>query len=236
MSFVASSLQCVSLASALTVALSLPFSLAEPNVWNFDKDKIGALPSEWLSELTGQGIKGTWKVLTDRTAPSKPNILAQTSTDIARYRFPLVVIQNVRHKNVVLSVQFKVISGKRDQTAGLVWRYRDANNYYAARANVLEGKVILYKVEEGKIRHLNPNHAADPKYDVNVSMRGNAWQELSVKVSGSLFLVSLNDQALFEVEDDTFGEAGKVGLCTKADSVTHFDNFTVRESTFASKR
>jgi len=229
MSRITSSGQCARSAIALAVLflVYIPLGSAEPKKWSFDKDKIGALPPGWLSGRTGQGRKGIWKVLTDATAPSSPNILAQASADNARYRFLLAVVQNVSYKDVVLSVEFKVISGKRDQAAGLVWRYRDTNNYYVASTNVLEGNVVLYKVEGGQRKRLNPSGTTGPGYGVNVTMTGNAWQQLSVRVNGSLFLVSLDDKTLFEVEDNTFSEAGKVGLWTKGDSVTHFDNFTV---------
>jgi len=228
MSFITSSGRCARSAIVLAVVflVYIPFGSAEPKKWNFDKDRIGALPAGWLSELSGSSNKGTWTVLADPTAPSKPNILAQTSADSSLYRFPLAVVPTVSHKDVVLSVQFKVTSGKRDQAAALIWRYRDAKNYYAARANVLGGNVVLYKVERGRLTHLSPNGTAGSE-GVKINISGSSWHLLNVRVSGNLFLVSLNDQTLFEVQDNTFSQAGNVGLGTKADSVTHFDNFIV---------
>src|SRR3954468_13519790 len=75
-------------------------ALGESKTWNFDKDKPGALPSGWLSEHTGQGAKGTWQVMADASAPSKPNVLAQTSAEATSYRFPLAIVEDSNYKDV----------------------------------------------------------------------------------------------------------------------------------------
>jgi len=201
--------------------------LGNPKTWNFDKDKAQALPPGWLSEHTGRGSKGNWLVLADPSAPSQPNVLAQTSADNTSYRFPVAIVDNTSYKDLDMSVRFKTISGKEDQGAGLVWRYRDANNYYIVRANALEDNVVLYKVENGKRIPLAPKGTPPNTYGVKHKVPGNTWNRLSLKVKGILFEVSFNDKKLFEVEDNTFQDAGKVGLWTKADSVIHFDDFTV---------
>jgi len=106
-----------------------------------------------------------------------------------------------------LSVRFKPLRGKVDQGAGIVWRYRDADNYYVLRANALENNVVLYKVEAGVRRDLDPKGSGPFAY--------------------SVFEAFLNGEKLFEVEDSTFREAGKVGVWTKADSVSYFDDLRV---------
>ena len=165
-------------------------------------------------------------MVADPTAPSNPNVLAQLSDDATNYRFPLAIVEKANYRDVVLSVRFKAISGIRDQGAGLVWRFRDANNYYIVRANALENNVVLYKVQEGKRISLVPKGTPEKTYGVKTNVPGNAWNQLSVEVKGNLSTVSLNGQKLFEVEDNTFTEAGKIGLWTKADSVIYFDDFT----------
>lgn len=215
------------LALGLGFWLNTALGLAESKTWNFDKDKTQALPAGWLSEHSGQGAKGNWQVEADPTAPSKPNVLAQTSADPTGYRFPLAIVDNTSYKDLEISVRFKTLSGKEDQGAGLVWRYRDTNNYYIVRANALENNVVLYKMENGKRISLAPKGTPAKTYGGKAKVPGNAWNQLSVKASGNLFTVSLNDQKLFEVEDSTLPQAGKVGLWTKADSVIHFDDFTV---------
>jgi len=201
-------------------------ALAKAKTWSFDKEKAQTLPPGWLSEHTGLGSQGNWKVVADPTAPSQPNVLAQLSDDATNYRFPLVIVEKTNYKDLVFSVRFKAISGARDQGAGLVWRFRDANNYYIVRANALENNVVLYKVQEGKRISLAPKGTSEKTYGVKTRVPGNTWNQLGVQVKGSVFTVSLNGQKLFEVEDNTFAEAGKIGLWTKADSVIYFDDFT----------
>ena len=204
-----------------------PITGAATKIWNFDKDAVQVLPQGWLSELTGRGAKGTWVVLADPTAPSPPNILAQTSKNITDYRFPVVAVQNTNYQDLDLSVQFKTISGRVEQEAGLAWRYQDAKNYYVVGANALKDNVVLYKVENGKQSHLRPKGATGRGFGAKIGVPRNVWNKLAVKVSGNVFIVSFNGRKLYEVEDNTFAGAGKIGLWTKADSVVYFDNLSV---------
>jgi hypothetical protein len=214
-------------AGVLTVMmLATPPALAKGKTWNFDKEKVQEPPVGWLSEKTGQGSKGDWKVVADPTALSRPNVLAQLSADATAYRFPLAIVEKASYKDVVLGVRFKAISGARDQGAGLVWRFRDAYNYYLVRANALENNVVLYKVQEGMRISLAPKGTPEKTYGVKTRVLGNTWNKLGVEIKGNLFTVSFNDQQLFQVEDNTFVEAGKIGLWTKADSVIYFDDLT----------
>jgi len=125
-----------------------------------------------------------------------------------------------------LSVRFKPVSGAGDQAAGLVWRYQDKDNYYIVRANALENNVVPYKVENGRRIDL-PLKGEGRTYGKKTPVPKNQWSELRVTAKGTLFTVYLNGQKLYEVEDGTFSEAGKVGLWTKADSVTYFDDLKV---------
>jgi hypothetical protein len=153
-------------------------------------------------------------------------VLAQTDADRTSYRFPIAVLNDVTTKDVDVSVRFRPVSGGVDQAAGLVWRYQDANNYYIVRANALEGNVVLYKVEKGKRTDL-PLKGSGRTYGKKAGVPKNTWSQLGITVRGTLFTVSLNGQGLYEVEDTTFTGAGKVGLWTKADSMTYFDDLTV---------
>jgi len=210
----------------VTAMMLTVVALGKAKTWSFDKEKVQELPSGWLSEHTGQGAIGNWKVAADPTAPSRPNVLAQLSDDGTNYRFPLAIVEKANYKDVVLTVRFKAIAGVRDQGAGLVWRFHDANNYYVVRANALENNVVLYKVQEGKRISLAPKGTPEKTYGVKTRVPGNTWNQLGVTVKGNLFAVSLNGQNLFEVEDNTFVEGGKIGLWTKADSIIYFDDFT----------
>ncbi len=122
-------------------------------------------------------------------------------------------------------MKFKPISGEEDQAAGLIWRVKNANNYYVCRANALEGNVVLYKTVAGKRSSLQVKGRMFG-YGVDAKVPGGKWSTLRVEFTGKLFTVSCNGKQLFQVEDETFPDAGAVGLWTKADSVTLFDDFT----------
>ncbi len=192
----------------------------------FDQASPGGLPSGWSQSMTHPGGPPKWEVLRDDTAPSKSQVLAQTSTDRTSARYPLAILDK-SFKDGELRVKFKPVAGEADQAGGVVWRYRDENNYYIARANALENNVVLYKVEGGKRSALAPKGTPPKTYGVKHPVPSGVWSTLAVSFQGPVFTVLFNGQKLFEVEDATLAEAGKVGLWTKADSVTHFDDFEV---------
>ena len=154
-------------------------------------------------------------------------LLAQTDADATSYRFPVCVYDKLTAKDADISVKFKPISGQKDQAAGLVWRYRDKDNYYIVRANANENNVVLYKIQNGKREDL-PLKGEGRTYGKKAPVPKNQWSDLRVTAKGNLFTVYLNGEKLYEVEDATFTEAGKVGLWTKADSVTYFDDLEVK--------
>ena len=195
-------------------------------LYSFDSETRGQVPAKFHGALTGVGSLGEWEVRADETAPSPPNVLAQLSPEKTSYRFPLAIADEGSFKDLDLSVRFKPVSGSEDQAAGVVWRYRDADNYYIVRANALENNVVLYKVENGKRDDL-PLRGEGRTYGKKANVPSQQWSELRVLVTGNLFEVFLNGEKLYEVEDETFKEAGKVGLWTKADSVTHFDDLRI---------
>ncbi len=211
----------------LAALVFLMFGAAQAETIHFDSDSIGSLPSGWSSAMTHSGGLGRWEIVRDDTAPSKPNVLAQLSSDSTRGRYPLAVFNKVSCKNGDLRVKLKPVSGEVDASGGLVWRYLDENNYYIVRANALEDNVVLYKVENGKRSSLAPKGKALGTYGVETKVSGQTWHTLRVAFQGSLFTVYFNGEKLFEVEDTTFTQAGNVGLWSKADSVTHFDDFQV---------
>lgn len=211
----------------MRIALIFTFAVVavQAQVINFDADKTGALPPGWSSAMTHQGGEPKWEVLKDATAPSKPNVLAQTSTDNTGGRFPLAIYDKSNLKDGEVSAKFKPVSGAVDQAAGVVWRYRDPNTYYIARANADEDNVVLYKVEGGKRSALAPKGTPSKTYGVKHKVPSGVWSSLRVTFQGPVFTVYFNGEKLFEVDDTTFTQAGKVGLWTKADSVTYFDDF-----------
>lgn len=195
---------------------------------NFDNYQTGKTPNDFSTALTGKGNDGVWLVIKDETAPSKPNVLAQTDMDDTGYRFPLCVYNNFTAKNVELSVKFKPVKGEGDQAAGIVWRYKDKDNYYIVRANALEDNVVLYKVENGKRTDL-PLVGKGRTYGGKVKVPSGDWSELKVYTKDNLFDVYLNNKKLFSVKDSTFTNEGKIGLWTKADSYTLFDDLAIKK-------
>lgn len=200
---------------------------ASAQTFNFDKDGVGQAPPGFSCGLTGRGKPGVWVVRADPSAPSGPNVLAQIDPDATDYRFPVCVVDAVSATDVDVSVRFKPVSGSGDQAAGLVWRYTDVSNYYIVRANANENNVTLYKVESGKRISLAPKGTPPSTYGKAAPVKSGQWGTLRVVVNGALFQVYCNGQHLYDVEDATFTGAGRLGVWTKADSVTYFDDFQI---------
>ncbi len=211
----------------IVITLLLGAATLSAETINFDSSAVGSVPAGWSLAMTHDGGSPKWATLKDGTAPSSPNVLAQTSIDRTNGRFPLAILDGVTTASSKVSVKFRPISGEVDQAGGLVWRYKDKNNYYVVRANALENNVVLYKVEGGKRSSLAPKGTAAKTYGVKHTVPSGTWSTLGVAFDGNLFTVYFDGKKLYEVEDGTFSAAGKVGLWTKADSVTHFDDFQV---------
>jgi hypothetical protein len=181
------------------------------DVANFDAVPVDSLPPGWIAGVTGRGAPH-WSVEADATAPSPPNVLKQSG----RGDFPWCVKRDVSFADGYVEVKFKPLSGKQDQAGGVVWRWKDGDNYYVARANALENNVSLYYTQNGKRITI--------KY-VDAPVAGNAWHLLRVDFSGAHITVSLDGKRTIELEDSHIAGAGAVGVWTKADSVTAFDDF-----------
>jgi hypothetical protein len=194
---------------------------------NFEKAEVGKMPPGFTATLTGGGGDVKWVVEDDSSSPAGHKVLAQTSADKTNKRYPVCVYDGLSAKDVDVSVRFRPISGQVDQAAGLVWRYRDKDNYYVVRANALENNVVLYKTQNGVRTDLKLK-GKDAGYGVKAEVPNDKWSTLKISAFGNSFVVTLNDRVLFEVVDDTFPEAGKVGVWTKADSVIRFDDLRVQ--------
>jgi hypothetical protein len=190
---------------------------------SFESNQIGAAPEGWTATLTGSGDP-KWTVESDETAPSKLKVIKQSG----RATYPLLLKNDTQIKDGFIEVKFKAIGGSQDRAAGIVWRARDANNYYVTRANALEDNVVLYKTVNG-VRSALDLVGRKGGYGVAVPVPADTWHSLRIDFKASRFSVSFNGKPLFEVEDSTFTDAGKVGLWTKADSVTLFDEMTYGE-------
>ena len=210
----------------LFVFLATAVVSAQTTTIDFNNEKLGEVPSGFSTALTGRGKRGKWVVTKDPASPNQGNVLAQTDADRTDYRFPVCVYDGLSAKDVDVTVKFKPVSGKGDQGAGIVWRYQNKDNYYIVRANALEGNVVLYKVENGKRTDL-PLVGKGRTYGMKEKVPSGEWGTLRVVAKGNHFEVYHNSKKLYDVEDETFKQAGKIGLWTKADSVIYFDDLTM---------
>ncbi len=181
-------------------------------LFSFDQDVPGALPAGWRAGVTGRGSP-LWTVEADTTAPSKPNVLKQSGSGT----FPWCVKPDASFADGYVEVRFKSVSGREDQAGGVVWRWQDGDHYYVARANALEDNVSLYYTQNGRRNTLKYVDAPVPR---------NTWHTLRVKFSGKSICVIFNGKTCIEMDDEHIAGAGAVGVWTKADSVTLFDDFT----------
>lgn len=186
--------------------------------YDFNSDPPGQPPANFHQALTGRGSAGKWIIQSDTTAPSKPSVVTQTAADTTDYRFPVLIADDGSFGDMDLSVKFKAVSGHVDQAGGLIFRLKDANNYYVVRANALENNFNLYKVVDGRRREITGS---------SVTVPAGQWHELRVQVRGDKIACHFDGEKKIETSDGTFKSPGKIGLWTKSDSVTSFDDLTV---------
>lgn len=187
----------------------------------FDNVKTGQLPAGWKIEGTNQrGPLATWKVIEDTTAPSGSKVLALTSTnhDFGG-TFNICWTKDIKFLNGKIKVMFKANTGEEDEGGGVIWRAQDKGNYYIARYNPLENNFRIYFIK---------NEARKILASARIKLLKGKWQEMEIVQNGKHITGYLNGKKLLEVDDNTFTKPGGVGLWTKADAVTSFDDFEVK--------
>jgi hypothetical protein len=203
---------------SLALLLAFGWSSATPTVITFDNGPIGKAPPGWTVAMTHRGGAPRWEIRQDQTAPTKPYVLAQVSSDNTNGRAPLAILDGVDLRDGDVSVRIKPVAGKEDRAGGLVWRYHDENNYYEVRADALAKTVAVYKVQNGRLVQIG-NLA---RHDIP----SNDWSILKVSARGNRFQIYVDHRRILQGQDNTF-TGGRVGVCTEADSVTYFDDFRV---------
>ncbi len=202
-------------------AATLPSWGATPGqqrwTWNFDSAPAGQPPAGFSFGKTGSGRPGRWLVRSESDAPSTPNALAQEDSDRTDYRFPVAVADSPSLGDVSVTVRCKPVSGRVDQACGIVWRYRDENNYYLARANALEDNVNFYYVQNGRRREIKGWRG---------KVTSGAWHELRADMRGDHVEVYFDATKVVDARDSRFSMPGKVGVWTKADSRILFDDLS----------
>ncbi len=185
----------------------------------FSKKEMGKVPKGWIADVTGskKGTAPRWEVKQDEGR----TVLAQLESGGAGGDFPVCLKKNSSFKEGTVSVRLKPISGNKDQAGGIVFRAKDKDNFYVARANALENNVSFFVTRDGKRKTI--------KYWEKIDVGLGEWHELKVQAKGNTFRIWLNKKVVGEIKDTakTFMDAGMVGVWTKADSVTYFDNLVV---------
>jgi hypothetical protein len=197
----------------------MEISLAETAAMRIDISAmpIGAPPPQFAFARTGRSAPAEWRVVADPSAAGGKAI-AQTSSDRTDYRFPLAIYEPISARDVEVTLRFKPVAGTVDQAGGIAARLQTPDDYYVVRANALEDNVRFYRVVRGRREQLD---GADLK------VASGQWHTLGLQTKGNRFTVSFDGKTLFAAEDNTFAGPGKVGLWTKADSVTHFDTISI---------
>jgi hypothetical protein len=178
--------------------------------WNFDSDSVGAIAKGFTNDF------GAWQVIGDPSAPSRPNVLAQTAKN-ASADFNVTLMSSTSYKDVDLAVKVKAVAGRIDQGGGLVWRAKDSKNYYIARYNPLEDNFRVYKVADGR----------RTEFQSATIKHVDGWHTLRVTMAGDHIECYYDGKKYLDVRDSSFSDAGKMGLWTKADAQSHFDDLTV---------
>jgi hypothetical protein len=203
-----------------TVALAgLVGADPKPYVQDFEDAKIGSVPKGWTVLKTGEGEGSVWKVVEDKSAPKGAKVLAQVA-ESPNAVFNLCVADGTSFTDVEVYVAFKAVKGDDDQGGGVMWRYADEKNYYIARYNPREANYRLYKVVAGKRMQLA---------NKDIKLPVGEWHTLAIRMKGSQIECLLDGKVHLEARDETFAKAGKVGLWTKADAHTYFDDFQAKE-------
>jgi hypothetical protein len=193
------------------MAMTMATAVVIAETINFGDMKSGAAPAGWTATQTGSG-RAKWSVEKDDSAPSKPNVLKQSG----QATFPVCIKNDTSLKDGFVEVKFKPVAGKEDQAGGVIWRVQDANNYYISRANALEDNVTIFHTINGKRVAFK---------NINTKVTSGVWHTLRVDFKGNKFTVTFDGNKVIDATDESFANAGKVGVWTKADSVTLFDDF-----------
>ena len=205
--------------SIAVLSLLMLSAVCEPSVrsWDFENETAGLPPEGFYFDTTRDTTDGRWAIVKD----GETQVLAQVDRNRNEHRFALAVVREGLVEDLRLSVRLKAVAGDVDQTGGLIWRYRNSENYYLLRADVSERKVRLYRVVNG--------NRIQFAHEENVNLLRNTWHVLKVEHAGEKIKAYLDDEMLFKVRDRTFQKKGKVGLWTQADAVTHFDDLRVED-------
>jgi len=189
---------------------------------SFDDAELGVVPTGWqVAETASTGTPAMWAIIEDTSPEAPSRAIAITESTNRGRTYNLLIARETEFKDVEVEVKVKAMTGKIDQGGGPIWRAKDADNYYIARWNPLENNFRVYFVKAGKRTQLaSANVETDPK----------AWHEIEITHVGNHIVAEFDGEKLLELDDDTFPDAGMVGLWTKADAATAFDDFEAEDA------
>lgn len=211
--------QKMTLTTAAIAFIGLAIAGDNAKIHRFSRDDLGKVPTGWKADKTGKGEGSVWKVVEDKTSPSKTGYALAQTAESPNAMFNLCVAEKTSVKDVEVKVSFKANKGANDQGGGIVWRYQDANNYYVARMNPLENNYRLYHVIDGTRTQFAGKE--------ELKVPGGEWHTLTIKHVGAAIECSLDGKKHIEAMDSKITKAGKIGLWTKADAQTSFDDVHV---------
>jgi hypothetical protein len=203
-------MRCFNTTAVLTLLVVALTADDKKPLLTLSKDDVGKLPAGWKAAQTGKGEGSVWKVTADDTAPSKSGFVLAQTAEGPDALFNLCVAEGSEYQDVEISVAFKAVKGKSDQGG--------ANNYYLCRMNPLEDNFRVYKVVSGKRTQLQ---------SAPVKVAPGEWHSIQVVQKGEQIECSVDGKKRLEVKDDVFTQSGKVGLWTKSDARTYFDDLQV---------
>ncbi|MCC6600939.1 MAG: hypothetical protein IT223_09735 [Crocinitomicaceae bacterium] len=189
--------------------------------FDFENSDINTIASDWSAHFYGEGATN-WNVISD----NGNNVFAQLQNINPDNHFNIAVYDKLEVTDMELSVKMCATKGIFDQGGGIVWRYKNESNHYILRANPLENDLVLFKMENGERIDL-PLVNIGRTYGVEVDYTGADWHTIGVKVEGNLFTAFFDGREMFKVQDSSFTDPGKIGLWTKSDACTYFDDLKI---------
>ena len=190
--------------------------------WNFDGLSLVDFPQGMIyGETNPHNHPATWSVVKRDDAPSPPNAFGVTACDNPKGAvFEVALVEGTSYDDLEAEVWMLAVAGEFDQGGGIIWRARDKDNYYVTRWNPIEGNLRFYVVVDSERKKLA---------EVDLTLEAGKWHRMRLVVEGSHFEVTMDDHPPLELDDRTLEGAGKIGLWTKTDAKTLFDDLSVVE-------
>jgi hypothetical protein len=208
--------------AVFTISVAL-YNAAESNpyknskVWNFDSYQKNTVPNGFLSMETGNEEKVTWIVKSDESAPSKPNVLFKLLNNDTGSGHHMLIIPDAAYSNFKASVKFRIISGEKEQAAGLIVRFLDRSHYFALFADVMKDRFSLCRAEFENMICIQ---------DRNVNVTTGKWYTITAQVAAQGIAGYLDDKLLIQRYDQHY-MTGQIGLWSKEDTEAYFDDLKI---------